>query len=187
MIKFVFIKSIILCFSVSFSNASQLFSHHNQDTLDTSLTESISETSCMDSLLFANLEGYGIDSQSIECYPLYTKISEWIGTPYHYGGNSKKGIDCSRLVIELTNSIYYDSINGSSATLYRESQKLNKNQLYEGDLVFFKINSSSVSHVGVYLQDDLFVHATRSKGVIISSLNESYYIKYFYKGGRIID
>jgi murein DD-endopeptidase / murein LD-carboxypeptidase len=175
MVKFLFISFLIICSSTSFS----------QDSLDTVVKEN--RNTAIDSILMTSLSEYGIDKQLIVCYPMYTKIIEWMGIPYSYGGNSKKSIDCSNLVIQLTNDIYYNSISGNAATLYEASHKLKRQDLSEGDLVFFKINKSYVSHVGVYLQNDLFVHATRGKGVLISSLNESYYKKHFFGSGRFMD
>jgi lipoprotein Spr len=64
---------------------------------------------------------------------------------------------------------------------------INKTELKEGDLVFFKIGSKSISHVGVYIGDNKFAHASSSKGVMISNLNDSYWQRYFYKGGRILE
>ena len=61
-----------------------------------------------------------------------------------------------------------------------------KDELKEGDLVFFKIHSRSISHIGIYLGNDRFAHAS-SKGVAISSLDDAYYSRYFYKGGRVLD
>jgi lipoprotein Spr len=63
---------------------------------------------------------------------------------------------------------------------------LNKEELKEGDLVFFKINSRAISHVGVYLGDNKFAHASSSRGVMISNLNEPYWRRYYYKGGRLL-
>ena len=63
---------------------------------------------------------------------------------------------------------------------------LNKEDLKEGDLVFFKIKSKSISHVGVYLGDNRFAHSSTG-GVKISNINEPYYSRYFYKGGRILE
>ena len=174
--------AILFLMIYNFSSFANIFSvHHHNDSIN-----AYSQTNYdrIDSVLISGLSEYGIDKDLITCYPLYEKILEWMGTPYRFGGNSKKGIDCSRLVMQLTNGIYYDTINGSAATLYEASYKLDREDLSEGDLVFFKINKSYVSHVGVYLQKDLFVHATRGKGVMVSSLNESYYKKYFFGGGR---
>lgn len=179
MLKTLAILFLMIC---NFSSFANIFSvHHHNDSIN-----AYSQTNYdrIDSVLITGLSGYGIDKDLITCYPLYEKILEWMGTPYRFGGNSKKGIDCSRLVIQLTNGIYYDSINGSAATLYEASYKLGREELSEGDLIFFKINKSYVSHVGVYLQNDLFVHATRGKGVMVSSLTAPYYKKYFFGAGR---
>jgi len=179
MLKILAILFFMICTLSSFANIFSLY-HHN-DSINASAQTNYDE---IDSVLISSLSEYGIDMDLITCYPLYEKILEWMGTPYRFGGNSKKGIDCSRLVIQLTNGIYYDSINGNAATLYEASYRLRREELSEGDFVFFKINKSYVSHVGVYLQKDLFVHATRGKGVMISSLTESYYKKYFFDAGR---
>jgi lipoprotein Spr len=61
-----------------------------------------------------------------------------------------------------------------------------KDELQEGDLVFFKIHSRSISHVGIYLGNNKFAHAS-SRGVAINSLDDGYYSRYFYKGGRLLD
>ena len=63
---------------------------------------------------------------------------------------------------------------------------VSKDDLKEGDLVFFKIHSRSISHVGIYLGNNRFAHAS-SKGVAISSLDDAYYSRYFYKGGRMLE
>jgi lipoprotein Spr len=182
MLKLLVIIFLMICSLNSYANIFSL--HHHNDSIDTSAQTNYEE---IDSVLIDGLSEYGIDKDLITCYPMYAKILEWMGTPYRFGGDSKKGVDCSRLVIQLTNGIYYDSINGSAAVLYDASHKLKREELSEGDLVFFKINKSYVSHVGIYLQNDLFVHATRGEGVMVSSLNASYYKKYFFGAGRLID
>jgi len=179
MLKTFAILFFMICTLSSFADIFSL--HHHNDSINASPQTNYDK---IDSVLISSLSGYSIDKDLITCYPLYEKILEWMGTPYRFGGNSKKGIDCSRLVIQLTNGIYYDSINGSAATLYEASYKLGREELSEGDLIFFKINKSYVSHVGVYLQNDLFVHATRGKGVMVSSLTAPYYKKYFFGAGR---
>ena len=111
---------------------------------------------------------------------LYSFIDSWIGVPYKYGGKSKSGIDCSNFTCELLRgafdfpSTYYFP----SSKLAEQGQKVNSQSVREGDLVFFAINQSSkISHVGVYLANNKFVHASTSKGVMISSLDEDYYRK----------
>lgn len=117
--------------------------------------------------------------------PLYAFIEEWSGVTYQYGGKSKQGIDCSGFASLLYKSIYNIDISGSSENIFDKCNELSKENLQEGDFVFFKIESNKISHVGIYLKNDKFVHATTKVGVIISDLNEVYYKKYYFKGGRL--
>jgi murein DD-endopeptidase / murein LD-carboxypeptidase len=116
---------------------------------------------------------------------LYSFIDNWYAVPYQYGGKSKAGIDCSSFVIKLYKEVYASDICCTSQTLFSNVKVIDPSDLQEGDLVFFKINSEKISHVGLYLMNNKFVHASSSKGVIISDLQENYYKKYFYKSGRI--
>ena len=116
---------------------------------------------------------------------LYEFIDEWMYVPYLYGGISRKGVDCSGFASLLFDAVYNKKINGSSADLCTIASPVSSQQLREGDLVFFKINSPKVSHVGTYLLHNKFIHATVQGGVIISDLNEPYYKKYFYSAGRV--
>jgi lipoprotein Spr len=133
--------------------------------------------------LFSNLFGYNITE--IRNPDLYRVAADWMGTPYKYGGRSKRGIDCSGFTCQILQKSYNKVINGSALELYKTSVHILRPELQEGDLVFFKIHRKRVSHVGIYLGMNKFVHASRSNGVIVSDLNEPYYSKYFYKGGRI--
>lgn len=118
---------------------------------------------------------------------LYGFIDNWIGTRYKYGGVTDKGIDCSGFTCTLYKNVFDKEIIGSSGTLFNSVQPVEKDELTEGDLVFFKIKKNRISHVGVYLMNNKFVHASTHNGVIISDLNEDYYKKYFYTGGRLTD
>ncbi|MBI3511480.1 MAG: C40 family peptidase [Bacteroidetes bacterium] len=127
----------------------------------------------------------GVNEKEIANIALYKFIDDWYGTPYVYGGKTKSGVDCSGFVCNLYSNVYKKTISGSAASLNDACEKVSEKNLKEGDLIFFKINSKTVSHVGVYLQNRHFVHASSHHGVIINSLDEAYYTKYFFRGGRL--
>lgn len=126
-----------------------------------------------------------VQPNEIKNEKLYQFIDEWYATPYKYAGFDKTGIDCSGFTCKLYESVYQKKISRASRDIYTSANEVEKQDLKEGDFVFFKIESKNVSHVGVYLMNGKFVHASTKKGVIISDLNEPYYQKYFFKGGRI--
>jgi len=118
---------------------------------------------------------------------LYQFVYDWLGTPYRLGGDTDRGIDCSGFAFQLYDKVFNTVIGNNSRNIFSMVNPVNKEELQEGDLVFFKINSKSISHVGVYLGNDKFAHASSSKGVMISNLNEAYWKRYYYKGGRLIE
>ncbi|WP_212005355.1 C40 family peptidase [Chitinophaga sp. HK235] len=119
-------------------------------------------------------------------HSLYKFIEDWMGTPYRMGGKTRDGIDCSGFVNMLVNTVFQFALTGNSVELYNKvRQRLSTRDLHEGDLVFFKIHHRRISHVGIYLENDKFVHASTSSGVMISDLKEPYWKKYFAGGGRL--
>lgn len=116
---------------------------------------------------------------------LKKEVEQWLGVPYKYGGTSKSGVDCSGFCGNIFKTVYDINLGRSAQDIYNQSKPINKNALKEGDLVFFKINSSRVSHVGIYLSDNKFVHASTSRGVMISDLTEAYWTKYYYAAGTL--
>jgi len=117
---------------------------------------------------------------------LFQFVYDWVGTPYHFGGDSRKGIDCSGFTKELYGKVFNLTIKRNSRDIFSMVSPVRKDELQEGDLVFFKIHSRSISHVGIYLGNNKFAHAS-SRGVAINSLDDGYYSRYFYKGGRLLD
>ncbi len=100
----------------------------------------------------------------------------WLNTPYRYGGNNRNGIDCSSLAQNIYAQAYHYSLPRTSKEQYKKGQVVRISWIRAGDLIFFKSNrTAKLDHVGVYLGDGKFIHATRQKGVIISDLNTSYY------------
>ena len=118
---------------------------------------------------------------------LFYLVYDWVGTRYKYAGRSKKGIDCSGFVGEMYRNTYCINLSGGSRDIWPTVSPVEKKDLKEGDILFFKIKRGQISHVGIYLGNNKFAHASVAYGVIISDLDEDYYKKYFYKGGRILD
>ena len=117
---------------------------------------------------------------------LYRFIEEWYGTRYRMGGTSKSGIDCSAFVQNLYQYVFGLNLLRTAWMQFESSKYINNvSDLKEGDLVFFRIKSSRITHVGVYLKNNFFVHSASSKGVSIASLTSDYWSKYFAGGGRI--
>jgi lipoprotein Spr len=114
-------------------------------------------------------------------------IEDWYGTRYKYGGNDKNGVDCSAFVQTFVFTMYGLMLPRTSAQQYQNSKRLRKDELEEGDLVFFKTRGrkAGVSHVGVYLRNNKFVHASTSGGVMINDISEGYYSSHYAGGGRI--
>ena len=125
-----------------------------------------------------------VDVEELTNKDLYRFIDDWYGTHYRMGGTTKKGIDCSAFSGTLMSSIYTFSVPRTAREQYKICERLDKENLMTGDLVFFNTRGG-VSHVGVFLANDRFVHASSSKGITISNLNDSYYSKRFISGGRV--
>lgn len=129
-----------------------------------------------------------MDIEMNDNHKLYIEAADWIGTPYRYGGKTKKGVDCSGLTSAIYKTVYMKKL-GRSAEDQRndDCRKILKRNLREGDLVFFHNGKKKrkASHVGIYLKNGRFIHASSSVGVVVSSLNERYYEKHWLQGGRV--
>jgi lipoprotein Spr len=127
------------------------------------------------------------DVESVKDTALYQFIDSWMGTPYMFGGSTKNGIDCSSFTSTLMQAIFKLSIPRTAKEQYESCVRVHKNDLKEGDLVFFNTMGKrhGISHVGVYLGNNYFVHSSTSSGVMISNLDEDYFSARFVSGGRL--
>lgn len=128
---------------------------------------------------------FGFTIKKIMNVKVYDIIDHWLGTPYRYAGNTLKGVDCSGFIKVIYRNAFDILLEGSSADIYKNSTPVAKDELREGDLVFFKIRRNAISHVGIYIGDNKFAHASLSLGVTINDLDEPYYKQRFYKGARV--
>lgn len=125
-----------------------------------------------------------VDASRLKNRKLYSFILEWYGTPYQFGGQTMKGIDCSGFANVLYKDVYKIQLPRTSKDIAENIKRKYTDELKEGDLVFFSFGKSGeVNHVGVYLHNNRFVHASTSKGVIISDLTEPWYGNYLVKCG----
>lgn len=139
----------------------------------------------MPALNFKYAEQLDVPVELITNIALYQVIDEWWGTPYHLGGNSKDGIDCSGFTKMLEQTVFSLSLPRTSREQYMDCQRLSRPQLAEGDLVFFG-TKKGITHVGVYLMNNKFVHASTSFGVMISDLGDAYWKRRFVGAGRVM-
>ncbi len=125
-----------------------------------------------------------VDVKTLPETKMLAFADEWNGVPYKYGGHDKHGIDCSSFVARLYQDVYGLKITGSSGHLQQTCSNIKRNELMEGDLLFFRIHRGRISHVGVYLTNNYFIHASTKAGVTISNLTEDYYKRYYSCAGR---
>ena len=116
---------------------------------------------------------------------LLRSVTDWIGTPYSYGNNSRHGTDCSGFVTRVFREVYGITLQRSSRSMFSTTKHVAKSELQTGDLVFFRRGHGPIYHVGIYLKDGKFAHSACNGGVMVSSLHQDYYRRNFYAAGRV--
>lgn len=132
---------------------------------------------------------YGVRLTPDDNIFLYNEGAKWLGVPHRMGGNTRRGVDCSGFAGIVYREIYGKQLARSTADILKQNcTKVRRTRLQEGDLVFFHTGGGRVktpNHVGIYLKNNRFIHASTSRGVMVSSLNEPYYSQAWLTGGRV--
>lgn len=118
---------------------------------------------------------------------LLDEAYSWQGTPYKYGRSQKRsGTDCSGFVMEAFNKSLGIKLPRNSAKQAEACRRIKRSDLKAGDLVFFHARGSrKVSHVGLYVGEDCMLHASSSRGVMVSRLSDPYWDRAFHSAGRV--
>ena len=116
---------------------------------------------------------------------LRNEAADWSGTPHVWGGTSRSGIDCSALVQTVYKDLFNVSLPRTTAQQSTIGQPVQQKDIRTGDLVFYRIDAGT-RHVGIYLGNNEFFHASKSQGVTISSIDDPYWEKRFWMMRRII-
>jgi lipoprotein Spr len=126
----------------------------------------------------------GTEIDAGQSLKLYKSVDAWMGVPYKYANATKQGTDCSGLACNLYKEVYNITLPRGTEDQYKIIDKVKQKHLQEGNLVFFKIEKGrKVSHVGLYLGNNKFIHASTSKGVRIDDLTDKYYENTYVGGG----
>jgi cell wall-associated NlpC family hydrolase len=129
----------------------------------------------------------GTDTVPAIYKPLFVEVNTWLGTPYSYGLSEKStGTDCSGFTMQVYRSVYNIQLSRSAEGQAAETREIRKEDLQIGDLVFFNTNGKKISHVGLYIGSNKFVHASVKGGVMVSDLTDKYYVDCYARGGRVL-
>ena len=129
---------------------------------------------------------YNVPVEIVNNLDLFRFMDVWIGTRYCHGGSSLRGIDCSGLTKRLLDDVYCIKASRTVSGQFKQCQEIPREELQQGDLVFFHTTRPGLSHVGIYLGNDYFIHSGCTKGVSIENLNHKYYKNAYRKAGRLV-
>lgn len=150
-----------------------------------SWTDSVLTTPVAAIALAARRDSAAMAEASTPLERLRSIADPWIGTRYRSGGNGENGFDCSGFVNRIYRTFGVSLSGRSSPSYWTQGESVDESDLQPGDLVFFSDHSRRIGHVGIYLENGTFVHASVQSGVIVSAIEERYYRRR-YKGARRI-
>lgn len=130
--------------------------------------------------------GTSRENLSASARALLDEAYSWVGTPYSFGGHSRRGTDCSGYVMEVYRRALDFSLPRSTSEQSDVCDEIDRSELRPGDLVFFRnLKHGKISHVGIYVGGGKFLHASTSRGVMESALEEEYFSRRFRHAARI--
>lgn len=177
--------AVIVCCSLTPACSHLLPVPANDPQAEFSYSASEEENALVEQILSGRDPGAADDAAPADMLSLlYGQYSNWEGTRYRLGGLSKKGVDCSGLVYLTYRDLFGVELPRSTADQVHRGKPIDKRSLQAGDLVFFRTGSTG-RHVGIYMEDNRFLHASASGGVTISAMNEPYWRKHFWQARRI--
>ncbi|MBO4564226.1 MAG: C40 family peptidase [Bacteroidaceae bacterium] len=132
----------------------------------------------------------GFDIEEYDNWKLMIESSKWLGVPYKYAGNTKSGVDCSGFTSAIYKTVYNKQLHRRSVDQYtQDCRHANRTALSSGDLVFFATSGSktteNINHVGIYLKNNKFIHASSSRGVVVDDLSSKYFVQNWVAGGKV--
>lgn len=116
---------------------------------------------------------------------LRAAVRQWSGTPHRMGGTDRSGVDCSGFVQKIYYDLFEIRLPRTTAGQVRHGISIKNSRLRPGDLVFF-LPSRTLRHVGIYLGNGQFAHASKTKGVITSKIDEPYWRKIYWTARRVL-
>ncbi len=165
-----------------------VFVDHPELSIEVSKTENkgMFNLSSDDMVCLKYAEMIGLECEKISNFELFKFIDKWYGTNYRLGGQDESGIDCSAFSKKLYDEVYGLEITRTAFEQYRHCKRVKQTDAAEeGDLIFFRTRNKRISHVGVYLANNYFIHASTSHGVTISCLDNSYWHKRYAVIGKV--
>jgi murein DD-endopeptidase / murein LD-carboxypeptidase len=149
---------------------------------DVPLYENIFDTTQITGYSFFRENGIEITPENNIAF--FNALYPLMGTPHRIRAG-RDGLDCSGLVKKLYNEVFGTNLKGASRDIFRQTNEILVEDLREADLIFFKINSNQINHIGIYLGNNKFVHSSSVSGVVINDFLKDYYQTHFYKAGRL--
>lgn len=183
---------LAVCFAISFAScgSSRSVAASSSSSSSSSRTSSYSSSSSRKAPKRQSRPQDRIRVSEVSSHPVTSSLlkeaDSWIGTPYAWGGNDRKGVDCSGFVTQVFLRSLDISLPRTSQQQMEYCRPVDRKDLLPGDLVFFTVRGGDrVGHVGIYIGNGQMVHASSSKGVVITPLDNPYFVANYFSSGRV--